>query len=109
MLPAEMRLWRKSEVCRVVNKYSSEYDINIQRGTIWGNPFTVEEHGNQAIPLFKAYFINLIKDGKITRNHLEVLRGQRLGCTCKPKACHGDIIATVVNKLFKDEFSIEDL
>lgn len=74
-----------------------------------GNPYTVEEYGEHAIPLFKAYFINLIKDSKITRNHLEVLRGQRLGCSCSPKPCHGDIIAKIVNKLFKDEFSIEDL
>ncbi|EQA7786885.1 DUF4326 domain-containing protein [Acinetobacter baumannii] len=109
MIDPSVRLWRSKEICRVVNKYSSEYDINIQRGTIWGNPYSSEEYGNQAIPLFKNYFVNLIRDGKITRNHLEVLRGQRLGCSCKPKPCHGDIIANIVNKLFKDEFSIEDL
>ncbi|AXF40790.1 hypothetical protein HYP67_gp170 [Acinetobacter phage vB_ApiM_fHyAci03] len=109
MISDEARLWRSSEVCRVVNKYSSEYDVNIARGTIWGNPYSAKEYGDQAIPLFKEYFANQIRSGKITRNHLEVLRGQRLGCTCKPKPCHGDYIATIVNKLFKDEFSIEDL
>lgn len=103
------RLWRQHEVCRVVNKYNSDFDINIQRGTIWGNPYSVEEHGTQAVPLFEEYFINMIRTGTITRNHLEVLRGQRLGCTCSPKVCHGDIIAKIVNKLFKDEFSIEDM
>lgn len=109
MIDKSLRLWRSNEVCRVVNKYNSDFDINIQRGTVWGNPFTIEEYGTQAVPLFKEYFINLIKSGIITRDHLEVLRGQRLGCTCSPKACHGDIIAKIVNKLFKDEFSIEEM
>lgn len=59
-----------------------DFDINIQRGTIWGNPYSVDEYGKEAIPLFKIYFIKMIKDGKISKNHLEVLRGQRLGCTC---------------------------
>lgn len=103
MISDETRLWRSNEVCRVVNKYSSEYDINIQRGTIFGNPYSFEEYGDQAIPMFKEYFISLIRDGKITKSHLEVLRGQRLGCSCKPKPCHGDIIAKIVNKVFHDD------
>ena len=109
MIPKEVRLWRSHEVCRVVNKYNSDFDVNIQRGTIWGNPFTLEEHGDQAIPLFKEYFIKKIKAREITMDHLEVLRGMKLGCTCHPLSCHGDIIAKIVNKVFKDEFSIEDL
>lgn len=109
MIDRSVRLWRANEVCRVVNKYKSDFDVNIQRGTIWGNPFTVKEYGDKAIPLFKDYFINQVKSGVITIDHLEVLRGQRLGCTCAPRACHGDIIAKVVNRIFKDEFSIEDL
>ena len=35
MIPKEVRLWRSHEVCRVVNKYNSDFDVNIQRGTIW--------------------------------------------------------------------------
>ncbi|QPB12370.1 hypothetical protein [Providencia phage PSTCR6] len=89
------------KLCRVVNKYNSDFDINIQRGTMWGNPFkdgTREEN----IARFKEYFYQKLRNKEIKREHLEVLRGSRLGCTCKPKACHGDIIADVVNKLFKD-------
>lgn len=109
MIDKSIRLWRQNEACRVVNKYNSDFDINIQRGTIWGNPYSVGEYGKEAIPLFKIYFIKMIKDGKISKNHLEVLRGQRLGCTCSPLSCHGDIIAKIVNKVFKDEFNLEDL
>ncbi|MFP9166691.1 DUF4326 domain-containing protein [Enterococcus faecalis] len=50
-----------------------------------------------------------MKSGEITKAHLEPLRGMRLGCTCKPKPCHGDIIAHIVNRLFKDDFQVEDL
>lgn len=105
-LPKDLRLWRQNEVCRVVNKYNSDFDVNIQRGTIWGNPF-----GDDPDPVGKhrQHFIEQVKMGVITKAHLEVLRGMRLGCTCKPKACHGDIIAAVVNRIFKDEFRIEDL
>lgn len=89
-------------ICTVVNKYNSDFDINIQRGTMFGNPFkdgTREEN----IKKFKQYFLNKIKSGQITKSHLEVLRGTRLGCTCSPKPCHGDIIAEVVNKVFNDK------
>ena len=107
MFDKSVRLWRQYEVCRVVNKYKSDFDINIQRGTIWGNPFTVEEYGDKAIPLYREHLIALIKCGKIKKEHLEVLRGQRLGCTCHPKPCHGDVIAEIVNKFFKDEIGLE--
>lgn len=109
MISDTSRLWRSSEVCRVVNKYNSDFDINIQRGTIFGNPFSREEYGDLAIPKFKEYFYELIRSKQITKNHLEVLRGARLGCTCAPKPCHGDIIVEVVNKVFKDVVSIEEL
>lgn len=103
-----VRLWRSNEVCRPVNKYNSDFDINIQRGTIWGNPYASNEY-DDPIGMYKQHFYQQLKTKQITKNHLEVLRGQRLGCTCKPKPCHGDFIAEIVNKLFKDEFNIEDL
>lgn len=95
-------------VCRVVNKYQSDFDVNIQRGTMWGNP---HKHGSREenIAAFKSEFIEKIRTGVIKREHLETLRGMRIGCTCHPKPCHGDIIAHIVNKLFKDIFSVEDL
>lgn len=98
------------KVCRVVNKYNSDFDVNIQRGTMWGN-YIGKNCGTRegAILAFKEEFISKIKSGEIKREHLETLRGMRLGCTCHPKACHGDIIAKIVNRLFKDVFTLEDL
>jgi hypothetical protein len=97
-------------VCRVVNKYNSDFDVNIQRGTMWGN-YVGKNCGSReaAIEAFKVDFIRRIREGEIKREHLETLRGMRLGCTCYPLKCHGDIIAHIVNRLFKDDFRVEDL
>lgn len=98
------------KICRVVNKYHSDFDVNIHRGTFWGNDVGKDLGSREAaISAFKKEFYNKLRTGVIKREHLETLRGMRLGCTCKPKPCHGDIIAQAVNKLFKDEFTIEDL
>jgi hypothetical protein len=98
------------KICRVVNKYHSDFDVNIQRGTMWGNYIGKNCNSrDEAISAFKSEFVEKIRTGVITKAHLETLRGMRLGCTCHPKPCHGDIIAHIVNKLFKDTFNIEDL
>lgn len=99
------------KMCRVVNKYKSDFDVNIQRGTMWGNPYKVQEVGSRekAIELFKQDFIQKIRDGVINKHHLETLRGMRLGCTCAPKTCHGDIIAQIVNNYFKDVRTLENI
>lgn len=90
-------------ICRVVNVKHEPCDIMIQRGSIWGNPYRASEYGRkEALRLYKPWLINQIRTGKITRKDLESLRGKRLGCGCKPKKCHGDILAYLVNRLFKD-------
>ena len=91
-------------VCRVVNKYNEDFDINIQRGTMWGNPYKIGVDGDKdtVIDLYQKLLYDKIRNKEITRQHLEVLRGMRLGCTCLPKRCHGTILADVVNKVFGD-------
>lgn len=97
----------RQRLCTVVNKYKSDFDVNIQRGTMFGNPF---EGSKDPIGDFEKYFIQKIKDREITKSHLETLRFMRLGCTCVPaKKCHGEIIAKIVNKVFKDDEGIEDI
>lgn len=78
---------------------------------MWGNPWKsgIDGTREEVIQKFKCYFIDKIKSKDITKAHLEVLRGARLGCTCYPKQCHGDVIAEIVNKVFKDTFTVEDL
>lgn len=89
-------------VSTVVNKHKEDYDVLIQNGTKWGNPFYDDPRltKEQKIEKFKTYFFSAINNGVIKRDDLKELYGKKLGCSCKPNACHGDIIANYVNGEF---------
>jgi uncharacterized protein DUF4326 len=83
---------------RAVNKYTEEYDVYIGRGSKWGNPFshregTKAEHvvssREEAVSRFEEY----LDSRPDLLAALPELRGKRLGCFCKPAACHGDVLA----------------
>ena len=78
----------------VVNKYKSDYDIYIGRGSKWGNPFVIGKDGSrqEVIKKYSDYLKICLKNKVITIDDLLELNGARLGCYCKPKACHGDVL-----------------
>lgn len=79
---------------KVVNKYKEDYDIYIGRGSKWGNPFAIGEHGTRedVIEKYRVYLWEQIKKGNITKEDLYELNGSVLGCFCNPQACHGDVL-----------------
>lgn len=90
-------------MCRVVNKYKEAYDVYIGRGSKWGNPYShkggtlakyVVDSREEAIAKYKDYVLSSPELMKA----LPELRGKVLGCFCKPKSCHGDILVELVNK-----------
>jgi len=85
-------------MCVVVNKYREPYDVYIGRGSVWGNPYPLASEGDRdrVIAAYKVYLWESIKSGKITKPMLLALEGKKLGCFCKPKACHGDVIKAAV-------------
>lgn len=87
-------------MCRVVNKYKESYDVYIGRGSIWGNPFAINESVGDTrdvvIEKFRKHLFSQLVEGKIKIEQLRELDGKTLGCFCKPKACHGDIIVAAV-------------
>ena len=87
-------------MCIVVNKYKSQYDVYIGRGSIWGNPFVMQNNSDaerhRVIGLYKEYLKQQIRNGEITIDNLKALNGKKLGCFCAPKACHGDVIIQAV-------------
>lgn len=92
-------------MCTVVNKYKEEYDVYIGRGSVWGNdyshlPETKASHKvdtrDEAVEAYRNQLWTSIRSGTITVPMLKSLDGKRLGCFCKPKSCHGDIIAKAV-------------
>ena len=71
-----------------------------------GNPFThildkktkadfIVASRDEAIESYRNWILNqpqLLKD-------LHELKGKTLGCFCKPKSCHGDVLVELVNKV----------
>lgn len=89
---------------KAVNLRYHSYDVYIGRGSPWGNPFS-------HLPGTKAEFLVGSREEAIARYRewiqtqlellraLPTLRGKKLGCYCKPKACHGDVLAELVNQI----------
>lgn len=89
---------------KVVNLKSEPFDIFIGRPSKWGNPFTHLEHSlgeykvessDEAITKYKEW----IRTQPELMASLHELKGKTLGCYCKPKRCHGDILVEMVNEL----------
>lgn len=82
----------------VVNKYYESYDVDITRGTIFGNPHRIGYRGMTREDVVRKCMYEhaqrIVSDKEFRRAVL-ALRGKRLGCVCKPKSCHGDFLARV--------------
>ena len=79
---------------KVVNLRRDKYDIYIGRPSDFGNPYLIGKDGDRetVIALFKDYFLRRVQVEPYFREAILELKGKRLGCYCKPKPCHGDII-----------------
>jgi len=88
-------------VATVVNRRTSDFDVYIGRGSRWGNDWSHVEgtqalfmaaSREQAIQLYRERLWLQIVAGEVTLSDLAALNGKRLGCYCKPLACHGDVL-----------------
>ena len=102
-------------VAGIVNiKHTSDYDVYIGRNTMvnskYGNPYKIGIHypRNKCIKMYEGTLLfKILRTKEITYEDLLSLSGQVLGCFCKPKPCHGDVIARYVEfaeKYNKAEF-----
>jgi len=88
---------------RVINiRTKAQYDVYIGRTNRFhpdlyqdqgfGNPFK----GDDAIPRFRAYFIEKVRSDGAFREQVLALKGKTLGCWCEGRNrggfCHGDVI-----------------
>ena len=81
---------------KVVNKYHENYDVYIGRGSKWGNPFVIGTDGSRSDVIRK--YEKWIRTQAHPLNSLEELRDKTLGCFCKPRDCHGDVLIKLLNK-----------
>lgn len=71
--------------------------VYIGRPSKWGNPFVVGRHGErgECVKLFERY----LEEGGCMLDDIEELRGKTLVCYCKPRACHGDVLARYADEV----------
>jgi hypothetical protein len=83
----------------VVNtKKTNDYDFFIGRPSPYGNPFSFGSR-ETLIAQFEAYFLKRVEEDLTFREAVLKLKGKTLGCFCKPLPCHGDIIASWLDKM----------
>ncbi len=81
----------------VVHFKKAKYDVYIGRPSKWGNPFQIGKDGNRysVIKKYESWVVNQPH----LMNDLKELKDKALGCWCSPQACHGDVLAKLVENL----------
>lgn len=89
---------------KVVHCKKEPYDVYIGRPSKWGNPFshqddTIAEYKvatrEQAIEEYEKY----LRSMPDLLEEIKELDGKVLGCWCKPKSCHGDVIVKIIEEM----------
>lgn len=66
--------------------------------SIWANPFKVQNNRNETvIQLYEKYIRDKIEN-EYGVDELLKLQGKTLGCWCKPKSCHGDVLLKLIKE-----------
>jgi len=86
---------------RVVNLKNEKCDVKIDRSSVLGNHDKIGRDGNreEVIAKYKKYLWNCIRVVDELNRLKDMSDSTVLGCWCKPKACHGDVIIKAVNYL----------
>lgn len=91
---------------QVVNIRREPYDVDIGRAGrgedgSFGTPFPLRREADRPAVLarYRQYFFDRLANDPDFRRRVEALRGQRLGCFCAPRPCHGDVIARSLDGL----------
>jgi len=89
---------------RVVNVKHEECDVYIGRempgfrASLFRNKFRsgVDGTRSEVIAMFRADILKRLETDSVLRAELEKLRGKRIGCWCKPRDCHGDVLVEIL-------------
>lgn len=80
-----------------VSRHGKEGVCMIDRDTEFGNPFRLKKDGGdytreESVEAYREWFKQKIQSDPEFQKSVDDLRGETLGCWCKPKQCHGDVI-----------------
>jgi len=88
---ARPRVWNKH------HKNAPADAVYIGRGSPWGNPFKIGQHGTRD-EVIQQYYALVYSDRRNITRIKEELKGKHLVCFCAPLACHGDILLKIANE-----------
>lgn len=80
---------------KVVHCKKDPFDVYIGRPSKWGNPFEVGKDGTRE-DVCKKYRTWLLSQHQLLEELLD-LKGKVLGCWCKPRECHGDVLVEMLH------------
>lgn len=89
---------------KVVHCKKEPFDVYIGRGSVWGNPFShkkgtaakfIVDSREEAIQKFEEYLVT----SPDLLEKVKELEGKILGCWCKPKSCHGEVLLKHANQI----------
>lgn len=77
--------------------------VRIDRKSIWGNPYVLDEDGTRAevIANYRDHYLDF-KPSLLMRIG-DDLEGKALACWCAPEPCHGDILLDTLEGLLAQE------
>ena len=82
---------------RVVHCKREPFDVYIGRPGPWGNPFRIDVVVTRA-DVIQEYRRWLLRRPELVERAKRELKGRVLGCWCAPNACHGDVLAEIVDE-----------
>lgn len=85
---------------RVVHCRRAPYDVYIGRPSPWGNPFEIDRDGTRTEVIAKYEQYILATPSLLDK--VGALAGKVLGCWCRPRACHGDVLARLADQAAAD-------
>lgn len=99
--------WKRTTV---VNLRYESADVYCGKGSPLGNQF-MSSHANRqtAIERYEHWFLDNVRLHPEFRAYVLSLAGKRLGCHCKPKPCHVDVIAAWIDAHRPDGDRSDDL
>lgn len=71
-----------------------------KQASVWANPYKVPagETNNNTVTKYEEHIRAKLEADPDLMEELMSLRGKTLGCWCKPKACHGDVLVRIIEE-----------
>ena len=102
--------WFDTENNLYIGRNATKYTNRNVSESKWVNPFMISQWIGPSKEwiledIMKTYQ-NYVRTNPFLMNSLHELKGKQLGCWCKPKQCHGDVLFKLYNEFCENRGSI---